>query len=80
LPPDQKWKQDQIEAMPTIVRLAKERKIELFQSMEMILEALKGEPLAAHIVDLFKDVPLGLVPHLRQAKTCKLRKPLPDLS
>jgi len=26
------------------------------------------------------EVEGGRVPHLRQAKTCKLRKPLPDLS
>jgi hypothetical protein len=75
LPPNEKWKQDQIDVMPTIVKLARERKLELFQSMEVILEALKREPLAIHVVDLLTDVPLGLVPPAVE-RSCFMRMEL----
>jgi hypothetical protein len=42
LPPSQQWRRKQVEAMPTITRLAREGRLRLCCSMELSLEAIKG--------------------------------------
>jgi len=63
LRPDERWKQEQLEAMPTIARLARENRIQLFIYSELENEIMLNGPFPSGVViDLLKDVNLGRVP------------------
>ena len=61
--PNEAWLQEQIEALPTVTRLAREGAIRLFRYIEFELEGLKGKlGLRGLIGDLLNDVPIDDVP------------------
>lgn len=63
LNPNEHWKQDQIEAMPTIARLARENLLGLFVYPELGFEMFKGSSHAGFgIGNLIKDVQIGKLP------------------
>jgi hypothetical protein len=66
IPPRSKepWRQQQIEALPTITRLAREGRVKLCHCAELIEESWGGDYLGAggFVGDLFNGVPLHDVP------------------
>ncbi len=64
LPPDQRWRQEQIEAMPTLVTLVRHGQLRLFMYTELDLEAMKGTYVGTGgiIGDLFRGLAFEDVP------------------
>jgi len=63
VPPDQQWRQMQMEALPTIARLCRENRVKLCGSTELSLEAMKGTFRGGNVTgDLLEGVKLDHVP------------------
>ena len=64
VPPDQQWRQMQMEALPTIARLCRENRVKLCGSTELSLEAMKGTYRGGNVIgDLLGGVKLGPETH-----------------
>jgi hypothetical protein len=64
LPPDQHWRQRQVEAMPTMARVVGDGRLTLVDSTELSLEEIKGTYVGVSGIagDLFRDVRWSHVP------------------
>ena len=63
IPPEQKWRRMQLEALPAIGRLCREGRMTLGRSTEISLETMKGTYRGGNVVgDLLGDVTLVHVP------------------
>jgi hypothetical protein len=63
LPPKHRWKQTQIEALPTVARLARQNVLAFYSYFELLAEDWRGHSFPAKIVgNVFRDAVITEVP------------------